>query len=42
MGIDVVDAPDRILPFLNDEMKIQVDFHESKPIVIRIPERAMY
>ncbi|KAH6563883.1 hypothetical protein BASA50_001315 [Batrachochytrium salamandrivorans] len=41
-SFNIVAAGDKVLPFLQDPMEIKVEYHEDKPVIIKVPDRATY
>ncbi|TPX64385.1 hypothetical protein SpCBS45565_g05931 [Spizellomyces sp. 'palustris'] len=40
--LGIFNGGDKAIPFLQDGMRIEVDFHETKPVVVKMPERGTY
>ncbi|KAJ3179735.1 hypothetical protein HDU85_004734 [Gaertneriomyces sp. JEL0708] len=40
--LSIINAGEKVIPFLQDSMELRVDSHESTPVVIKVPERGTY
>ncbi|KAL5037444.1 hypothetical protein RTP6_004878 [Batrachochytrium dendrobatidis] len=39
---NILSVGEKIVPFLQDSMEIKVEYHEDKPVLIKIPDRAIF
>ncbi|TPX60212.1 hypothetical protein PhCBS80983_g01938 [Powellomyces hirtus] len=40
--MNLFNGGDKALPFLRESMKLKVEFHESQPVVVKMPERGTF